>query len=502
MFRIGSIAGRHRCMVGTALVALGPALGASTAGAQDKPFEGVEVNIMTFTGPQIAEPLQRRAPGFNALTGAQVNVITVPFSDLYTRLLTDWASGTNSIDAGVFAPQWMVDYVQGGYVEDLTDRVAQDEALKSDDIAPFFREFSQQFGGRTYMITLDGDFQMVYYRKDVLDELGMEPPQTWDDYLAIAEAAHGEDMSGDGQADYGSCISKKRSAQAYWAITSIAGGFIQAQGTDQGAFFTTDDEMTPLVDNPGFRRALEIYDQTTRYGPPDEINLDVGDTRSLFVGGRCMLTLDWGDIGTLAIDPDTSVVQDKVGSVILPGSREVLDRESMELVACDEQTCPHATNGVNHAPFAAFGGWSGGINAAADPDVKDAAYAFISYMSQPEQANEDVTIGRTGFNPYRLSQLEDPSLWTKAGMSEAAAKDYLGAIRASLDSPNMVLDLRIPQNQRYQQVVLDTAIARMLAGELSIDETMATIRDGWNELNEELGKQEQLEAYRDALGIQ
>lgn len=470
--------------------------------AQDKAFEGVTVNLMTFTGPQIAEPLQRRAPDFEELTGATVNVVTVPFSDLYTRLLTDWAAGTNSIDAGVFAPQWMVDFVQGGYLEDLTDRVAEDDALEMEDIAPFFRDFSQQYQGRTYMITLDGDFQMVYYRKDVLAELGMEPPETWDDYLAIAEAAHGRDMNGDGQDDYGSCISKKRNAQAYWAIHSIASGYIQSRGTNQGVFFTTDESMTPLVDNPGFRRALEVYDATTQYGPPDEINLDVGDTRSLFVGGRCMLTIDWGDIGTLAIDPDMSVVQDKVGAVILPGSTEVLDRETMEMVACDEATCPHAIDGVNRAPFAAFGGWSGGINAAADPEVKDAAYAFISYMSQPEQSNVDVTIGRTGFNPYRLSQLEDLSIWVDAGMSEEAAEDYLGAIKASLESPNMVLDLRIPQNQRYQQVVLDTAIARLLAGDLSIDETMATIHEGWNELNEELGRAAQLEAYRGSLNIE
>ena len=26
------------------------------------PYEGVEINVLTFTGPQIAEPLQRRAP--------------------------------------------------------------------------------------------------------------------------------------------------------------------------------------------------------------------------------------------------------------------------------------------------------------------------------------------------------------------------------------------------------------------------------------------------------
>ena len=52
-------------------------------------------------------------------------------------------------------------------------------------------------------------------------------------------------------------------------------------------------------------------------------------------------------------------------------------------------------------------------------------------------------------------------------MSEAAAKNYLGAIEDSLNSPNMVLDLRVPQNQRYEQIVLDTAIAPLLAGEIN-----------------------------------
>jgi multiple sugar transport system substrate-binding protein len=485
--------------LGVAAAALTLAL-TSGANAQEQPFAGVTVNIMTFTGPQIAEPLQRRAPDFRELTGATINVVTVPFSDLYTRLLTDWATGTNSIDAAVFAPQWMVDYVQGAFLEDLTDRVANDPDLEIDDIAPFFREFSQQYAGRTYMITLDGDFQMVYYRTDVLEQLGLEPPETWDDYMAIAEAAHGMDMNEDGQGDYGSCISKKRNAQAYWASISIAGGFLQSQGTSQGVFFTTDDSMTPLVDNPGFERALRVYLDSTQFGPPDEINLDVGDTRSLFTAGRCALTLDWGDIGTLAIDPDTSRVIDKVGAVVLPGSREVLDRETMTMVACDADTCPHAINGVNRAPFAAFGGWSGGINAAASDQVKDAAYAFISYMSQPAQANEDVTIGITGFNPYRLSQFENLDVWLDAGFSKEAAENYLGAIQQSLESPNMVLDLRIPQNQRYQQIVLDTALARMLAGELTVEETMANIRDGWQELNEELGVEDQLAAYKATLG--
>jgi len=472
----------------------------SVPAASSRPFAGVTVNVLTFTGPQIAEPLQRRGPAFTRLTGARINVVTVPFSDLYQKILTDLATGTNSYHSFVFAPQWMVDYVTPGYLEDITMRVSADRNIQWADIAPFFRNFSASFGGRVYTIPLDGDFQMVYYRSDQLRRFGLQPPQTWDDYLRVAQALHRKDLNGDGRADFGSCIAKKRGAQSYWMIWSVAGALLQSQGTNQGAFFDVDS-FAPLTNNAAFAEALRIYTETTRYGPPDELNWDVGDSRAGFMTGRCGLSLDWGDIGTLAIDPKTSKVKNKVGAVILPGSRRVLDRRTGQLVACNSTTCPHATGGVNHAPFAAFGGWSGGINKAAPARVKDAAYAFMSYMSQPAQANVDVTIGITGFNPYRRSQFQNTNLWVKAGMSAAAARNYLGAIEASLRSPNMVLDLRIPQNQRYQQVVLDTAIAKLLAKQITIEQAMKEITDGWEAITNELGRDQQSQAYRSALGV-
>ncbi len=469
--------------------------------AQDQPYAGIEIDVLTFTGPQIAEPLQRRAPDFKELTGAQVNVVTVPFADLYQTILTDQATGTNSYEAFVFAPQWMADYVVAGYLEDLTPYIEADEAIQWEDVAPFFRDFSATFGGRIYTIPLDGDFHMVYYRIDVLENAGLEPPRTWDEYLEVAAAVHGQDMNGDGEGDFGSCISKKRSAQAYWWILSIAGPYLQSQGTSQGIFFDTET-MTPLVNNAGFIRALEIYKQTSEYGPPDEQAMDVGDTRTAFIAGRCALSLDWGDIGSLAVDPEQSVVQDLVGAVITPGSTEVVDRATGELVPCDAETCPYAIDGVNYAPFASFGGWSGGVSAGASQEARDVAYAFFSYMSQPAQANVDVTIGRTGFNPYRISQFENLDPWLEAGFSEQAAEVYLGAIQDSLNSPNMILDLRIPQNQRYQQVVLDTVLSQFLAGEFTAEEAAQEIHDRWEEITEELGREDQLAAYRGSLGLE
>ena len=472
-----------------------------TAAPEAKPYEGVELSILTFTGPQIAEPLQRRGPDFEALTGAKVNVVVVPFNELYQKILTDAATGTNSFDGWVFAPQWMVDFITPGYMEDLTERVNNDPSIQWDDIASFFRDFSATYGGKIYTIPLDGDFHMVYYRTDLLQEAGLNPPETWDDYLAVAKEFHGKDLNGDGDPDYGSCISKKRGAQAYWFITDFVASMAQSQGTGQGTFFKPDT-MEPLVDNEAFRAAMELYKETGKYGPPDELNLDVGDTRGLFTSGRCALSMDWGDIGPLAIDPTTSTVQDKVGAVITPGSKTVLDWDTGKLVPCDETSCPYAINGVNHAPFAAYGGWSGGVNSAIDQLKKDAAYAFFAYMSAPEQANEDVTIGKTGFNPYRTSQFLNRQAWVEAGMSPTAASDYLGAIESSLASPNMVLDLRIPQNQRYQGVVLDTTVAQYLAGEIDLDTAVQQIYDGWQEITDELGREDQAAAYQGTLGVQ
>jgi multiple sugar transport system substrate-binding protein len=456
--------------------------------------------VVTFTGPQIAEPLQRRAPDFEKQTGAKVQVITVPFSDLYQKILTDAATKTNAYDAYVFDPQWMGDYVPPGYLEDLTDRVQGDSALQWNDIAPFFRDFSATYQGHVYTIPLDGDFQMVYYRTDLLQKDGLQPPETWDDYVNIAQHFEGKDLNGDGKADYGSCMAMKRSAQSYWMIISIAAAFLQSQGTKQGAFFDTSN-MEPLMNNPAFAKALQIYKTLSKLGPPGQLNNDVGDSRGLFVTGRCALSLDWGDIGPLAVDKSQSTVQDKVGAVILPGSKQVLDRSSGQLVDCNATLCPYAKNGVNHSPFAAFGGWSGAINKAAQPKVKDAAFAFLSYMSQPAQSSVDVTIGKTGFNPYRNSHFTNLGPWEASGMSETAAKNYLGAIQASLQSPNMVLDLRIPQNAYYEGTVLDTALAQFLAGEISLNQCMTQITTGWDKKTDELGRQKQLDAYKASLSV-
>jgi multiple sugar transport system substrate-binding protein len=480
--------------VGLVLALAGPAL------AQGKPYAGVTIDILTRPGPVIAQRMVERGVEFTELTGAEVRVHEVPFAELFQKLLTDWATGTNSIDVGVFQSGWGVELQAAGLLENLDPYIERDDKLDLQDIAPYFREYNQKIAGSTYQLTIDGDFHMVYYRRDVLEALGLQPPTTWEEYLAVAEATNGLDHNGDGTPDYGSCIFKKRNAQSYFAVQSIAASFVQTQGTGQGIYFDLET-MEPMINNEAWITAFEIYKKTGDYGPPDEVNQDIGDTRAVVQAGRCALAIDWGDIGPLSIDPSGEAIRDKMGAVMLPGSTRVLDWETGQLVDCTPEICPHAINGVNHAPFAAFGGWSGGVNAAADELTRQASYDFLSYMNQAAQSNVDVTIGWTGYNPYRNSQLENLDPWVAAGFSPEFAENYLGAIKASLNHPNMASDLRIPGAQQYTGVVLDREHSRFLAGEITAEQAVANIEEGWEEITEDFGRDEQLEIYRASLGI-
>ncbi|MEP6019430.1 MAG: extracellular solute-binding protein [Paracoccaceae bacterium] len=484
-----------KLLMGSALAA---AMAPVTASA-DGHYDGVVINILTRPGPVIAGRIVERGAEFTEMTGAEIRVAEVPFAELFQKILTDWATGTNSIDVGVFASGWGVELVSGGLVQSLDDYIAADDKIDLQDIAPYFRDFNQKVSGSTYFITLDGDFQMLYYRTDVLAEAGLEPPKTWEEYLTVAEAIHGRDMNGDGEADYGSCIFKKRNAQSYFAVQSMAASRVQSKGTAEGLYFDPET-MKPKINNAAWKKAFELYKATGEFGPADELNQDIGDTRALAIGGRCGLMIDWGDIGPLSIE-EGSQIRDKVGAVIMPGSSEVLDVATGELVACDANICPHAVDGINYSPFAAFGGWTAAISATADDVKKQAAYDFLSYMNQAAQSNVDVTMGWTGYNPYRNSQLENTAAWVEAGFSQDSAENYLSAIKESLNHPNMASDFRIPGAQQYTGVVLDREVARYLAGEVTVEQALENIEEGWEEITEDFGREEQSAIYSLSLGI-
>lgn len=464
------------------------------------PFAGQTIVVVTQSGSAIGGPAIDLGRVWGEANGATVEVQQFAFSDLFPRIITALQTGTQEFDVLIYASDWMGDIAGGGYVLPVPDSVK--EAVEWEDMIPLYRERIADWGGTTYAVPFDGDSHMMYYRKDLVAPdspyaaefestygYPLDEPQTWAQYRDIAEFFHNREVETAGVTApiAGTIEAQRRQAQSFWFLMTRSSGYAKVPGDP---YFFFDENMTPLVNTPGWVQGLQDWIDISPFGAPDMINADVTNVRSVFPAGQSVFGLDWGDVGPITVDPNASVVGGITGFGPHPGGDRYWDRATGEWVTPE--------SGVNRAPFIAYGGWV--ISVAADSDVADAAWDYISFLANKENAGILAVTGGTGVNPLRTSQFENLDLWLGAGFDEASALDYLDAINESISDPNAVVDLRIPGAFEYF-AALDTGISRALAGELSAQEALDGVAQEWDAITERLGRESQLALYKQSLGI-
>lgn len=468
---------------------------AVSVSAQD--FSGQTVVVVTQTGSAIGGPVLDKGPIWEEMTGGNIELQTFAFGELFEKISTALATGSGDYDVIIYAADWAGDIMAPGYVLEISEEIL--EQIDVDDVIPLYADRITTWGGVPYALPYDGDAHMLYYRKDLFAnedyQAGFEAeygyplaePATWSQYADIAAFFNGKEVetAGDTAPIFGALEAQRRNAQSYWVYLSRATGYGKVPGNP--CFFFSCDNMTPQVNNPGWVRALEEYVAIRDVGDPEMINYDVADTRTLFTTGTAVLNLDWGDVGTISVDPNTSIVQGDVGFGVLPGGDSYWDYEAGEWVM-----------ETNPAPFIAFGGWI--ISVTADSDVTEAALDFAAFLASREMVNELAVTGGTGINPSRFSQLEDTAPWVAAGFDEESAADYLDAIQNTINHPNAVLDIRITGSAEYLST-LDAEIARAVAGEISAQEALDNVAVLWDAITDRLGRDAQLAQYKAAVGF-
>ena len=459
-------------------------------------FSGQTVIVVTQTGSAIGGPVLDKGPLWEEATGGNIELQTFAFGELFEKIVTALSTGSGDYDVLIYAADWAGDIMAPGYVMEIPQETL--DAIESDDVIPLYADRITTWGGVPYALPYDGDAHMLYYRKDLVDNemyaadfeaaygYPLGEPATWTQYRDIAEFFNGMevDTAGSMAPIYGALEAQRRNAQSYWVYLSRAAGYGKVPGNP--CFFFSCDDMSPQVNNPGWVRALEEYIDIRNVGDPEMINYDVADTRTLMATGTAVLNLDWGDVGTISVDENVSLVKGAVGFGVLPGGDSYWDYEAGEWVMEE-----------NPAPFIAFGGWI--ISVAADSDVTEAALDFASFLASKDVVNELAVTGGTGINPSRFSQLADTAPWVAAGFDEASAADYLDAIQNTINHPNAVLDIRITGSAEYLST-LDAEIARALAGEISAQEALDNVAELWDAITDRLGREAQAEQYRAAVG--
>ncbi len=463
------------------------------------PFEGQKVVVVTQTGPAISGPVETHAPEWEAMTGGEVELQQFAFGELFEKIITAFDTGANDYDVLIFPADWAGDFMAPGFLEEVTPEML--EGLDPEDIIPLYGERITAWGDKIYAFPYDGDAHMLYYRKDLVGpdspfagdfeaEYGypLAEPVTWSQYYDMAEFFNGKEAETAGETAeiYGVAEAQRRNAQSYWVFLSHAAGYGKVPGNP--CFFFSCDDMTPQVNNPGWVAALDDYIKSRDLGPPEQLQWDVSDTRVQFPAGVSVFNIDWGDVGPISYDPTSSVIIGDTGYGVLPGGDRYWDYEAGEWV-----------EEANPAPFIAFGGWIIGV--AADSQAKEAAIDFARFMAAPEMVQLLAVTPDTGINPSRYSQFEDIDLWVDAGFDQEGAEDYLDAVLNTINHPNAVLDIRIRGSAEYLNV-LDVEVSRALAEEISSQEAMDNVAAGWDEITDRLGREGQLEQYRDSIGYE
>lgn len=99
--------------------------------------------------------------------------------------------------------------------------------------------------------------QTVMIRKDWLDQLNMDPPETWDDWLAYWRAVKENDMNGNGDTTDEIPLALEQGANGERSLMSLLNAFGIAASNDTQFCVLDDGTYTMVYEHPRYREFLE-----------------------------------------------------------------------------------------------------------------------------------------------------------------------------------------------------------------------------------------------------
>lgn len=188
-----------------------------------------------------AKNLSKMTEKFTKETGINVEVQALPWNAAFSKILTGIA-GRQLPDMAMMGTTWMAPFSAMGAFENLTKYISKSEVVKPDKFFPGSWE-TAVYNGKVYGVPWYVDVRVLYYRTDMLKEVGYnKAPDTWDElYDAIKKLAQ---KYGVGKCGLG--LSPTEGANFM--------PFVWQNGGD-----VIDKNNNILVKNPEFVEALDFY---------------------------------------------------------------------------------------------------------------------------------------------------------------------------------------------------------------------------------------------------
>ncbi|MBW3539990.1 MAG: extracellular solute-binding protein [Planctomycetes bacterium] len=350
--------------------------------------------------------------------------------------------------------------------------------------------------GHPTVMPISAPVLVCYYREDLLDRAGLEPPETWDDYQRLLETLDEWALG---------LVAVEPWGDDFRATMFLARSVAFARHPDQYSLFFDVETGQPLIDSPGFVRGLESAARAMKHLPESVRNFSPADCRREMLAGRAALAIGLEPFGSVrdGIQTDRHATSDagdratavrpenvRLGVTPLPGAREVYNPN----ISAWEQ--PRG-GPVHRVPLTGFAGYAVAVLDSGNDASRKPAWKLVERVAVSEL---EAAFPPSLLSPCRHSQLERLDGWTGAELSSEEAASYLGAIAASLENPQLVAELPVVGRERFL-AALATGVEPALAGEATAADALSDVASQWRKVLDELGVETVRASYRRALGV-
>ena len=270
-----------------------------------KPYAGTKLNILSVVTPQF-EGLMLRDGEFTELTGIETEWTFIPFTSLQEKVASVGVAADGGFDVVNYLDSWGPPNAH--WLVGIDGMMAED-GIGMDRYPAAFAK-SAQFEGRTIGFPLRAHAQLMFYRKDVLAEVGMDPPRTWDDVVAVADAIRAKGLDVEPLALYFHNDGNRQNL-FIWL------NFLWAAGAD-----VFDAKTCPIWDSEEGLAATEDYvalHTVHKATNPSSISFVEQDARQSFQQGKSAMIPVWWWAYSPFINPKSSVLtKEQVGFAGMP----------------------------------------------------------------------------------------------------------------------------------------------------------------------------------------
>lgn len=251
--------------------------------------DGLTILVLDDPAYSVGKPLRRE---LSYLMGGNVRFLETSIDTLRHEVLANSEKLQSGFDVVAVDLPLIAEFAQRGVLTPLDDVAADSSVVSADFVSAAWR--GANVDGKQYAIPILINPQLLFYRRDLFERLGAEPPETTAQMLQVAERLH--DPSNGQYALSWTAARGGPAGQAFIQFLADFGQPVFELERSVGGYQTSGFDhrsLKPLIDTPRGHATARFMRELLDFSPPDTLTMSWGSQVDLLRQGRVAMAYEW-----------------------------------------------------------------------------------------------------------------------------------------------------------------------------------------------------------------